>query len=71
MIGQFGALDEQSNLKKQDLGWYQHNYIYDDTGGRGVDVYIVDTGAKLDHAVRRCVFFERGIIVKLTILLAG
>ncbi|KAI2620878.1 peptidase S8/S53 domain-containing protein [Hypomontagnella submonticulosa] len=50
MIGQFGALDEQSNLKKQDLGWYQHNYIYDDTGGRGVDVYIVDTGAKLDHA---------------------
>ncbi|KAI0378558.1 peptidase S8/S53 domain-containing protein [Hypomontagnella monticulosa] len=50
MIGQFGAFDEQNNLRKQEFDWYQHNYVYDESGGRGVDVYIVDTGANLDNA---------------------
>ena len=30
---------------------YKNRYIYDASGGEGVDLYIIDTGAHLEHHV--------------------
>ncbi|KAH9908446.1 peptidase S8/S53 domain-containing protein [Xylariomycetidae sp. FL2044] len=49
MIGQFGAKNEQGNIISQPLSWYQKNYVYDESAGKDVDVYIVDSGANLNH----------------------
>ncbi|MBE3046619.1 hypothetical protein IMZ48_29635 [Candidatus Bathyarchaeota archaeon] len=40
-----------SKFPEQPIEWYQNNYLYHEQGGSGIDVYIIDTGAKLAHPV--------------------
>ncbi|KAK7408694.1 hypothetical protein QQX98_009108 [Neonectria punicea] len=40
-----------SQFKDQPLSWYRSNYIYEESGGRDVEVYIVDTGANLNNVL--------------------
>ncbi|KAF2428703.1 hypothetical protein EJ08DRAFT_316014 [Tothia fuscella] len=36
-------------MKERALDWYENSYVYDDTAGEDVDVYIIDSGADLKH----------------------
>lgn len=38
-----------SQYPDKSLSWYQHNYVYDDSAGEDIDVYIVNRGADLDR----------------------
>lgn len=54
LVRQNLATDEMVFISQQanhDLAWYNHNYIYDDTAGEDIEVYIIDTGANLAHTV--------------------
>lgn len=33
------------------MTWYRGHYIYDDSAGDGVEVYVIDTGANLTNPV--------------------
>lgn len=37
--------------EKYDLSWYRSNYVYEESAGGGVPVYVIDTGVKIDHPV--------------------
>ncbi len=57
LVRQNLATDEMvfiSQMENHDLAWYNHNYIYDDTAGQDIEVYIVDTGANKAHTVSIC-----------------
>ncbi len=57
LVRQNLAADEMvfiSQEEKHDLAWYSHNYIYDDTAGEDIEVYVIDTGANLAHNVSAC-----------------
>ncbi|KAJ4190530.1 hypothetical protein NW759_016729 [Fusarium solani] len=38
-----------SQFQGQPQSWYRSNYVYDRSGGEGIHVYIVDSGANLNH----------------------
>ena len=57
LVRQNLATDEMvfiSQMRNHDLAWYNHNYIYDDTAGKDIEVYIIDTGANIAHNVSEC-----------------
>lgn len=36
----------------QDLGWYHDSYLFDSKAGEGAPLYVLDSGAMLNHRVR-------------------
>ncbi|KAK7421133.1 serine protease [Neonectria magnoliae] len=39
----------ETPFQDQPLAWYRNNYVYEESGGRDVEVYIVNTGANLNN----------------------
>ena len=55
LVMQANAPDDLVTLGQfpgKDFDWYNHNYVYDERGGKDVEVYILDGGADLTHRVR-------------------
>lgn len=49
LVQQPGAPHGLSRVSHKDTG--AANYVFDDTSGRGVVAYVVDTGIRLTHSV--------------------
>ena len=62
MSGLFGRLAYQNGAPEglvrvgqapgKPIKSYKSNYVYEDVAGEGVEVYVLDSGAELDHKVR-------------------
>ena len=49
-VDQFGT---GPSAPSNPLSWYESNYVFDDSAGSGIPVYMIDSGVAQAHPVRR------------------
>lgn len=56
-------ISQLNPLRYSDITALDYTYTYDDSAGAGVDIYIVDSGISLTHAVRSYLKFSTTIVI--------